>query len=42
MELVKPFANLQKAGVKVAYGSDWPVAPLDPFLALMVGVVRSR
>lgn len=42
MTLIKPFVNLQKAGVKVAYRSDWPVAPLDPFLALMVGVVRSR
>jgi predicted amidohydrolase YtcJ len=31
---------LQDAGALVVYGSDWPVDPLDPFLALSIGVLR--
>jgi predicted amidohydrolase YtcJ len=42
MKSVEPFADLQKAGAKVAYVSDRPVAPLDPFLALKFGVVGFR
>ncbi|KAH7325406.1 amidohydrolase 3 [Rhizoctonia solani] len=41
MELAEPFQPITDAGTNVIYGSDWPVDPLDPFLALKVGVTRS-
>ncbi|KAJ1300055.1 hypothetical protein OPQ81_011175 [Rhizoctonia solani] len=41
MELAEPFKPVTDAGSDVVYGSDWPVDPLDPFLALKVGVTRS-
>ncbi|CAE6374892.1 unnamed protein product, partial [Rhizoctonia solani] len=41
MELAEPFQSMTDAGSNVVYGSDWPVDPLDPFLALKVGVTRS-
>jgi predicted amidohydrolase YtcJ len=31
---------LNNAGALLSYGSDWPVDPLDPFLALSIGVLR--
>jgi len=31
---------LNNAGAMLSYGSDWPVDPLDPFLALSIGVLR--
>ncbi|CCO33919.1 hypothetical protein BN14_08006 [Rhizoctonia solani AG-1 IB] len=37
IELAEPFKPITDAGSKVVYGSDWPVDPLDPFLALKVG-----
>ncbi|KEP47470.1 amidohydrolase [Rhizoctonia solani 123E] len=41
MELAEPFQPVTEAGSNVIYGSDWPVDPLDPFLALKAGVTRS-
>ncbi|CAE6454390.1 unnamed protein product [Rhizoctonia solani] len=41
IELAEPFKPVTDAGSNVVYGSDWPVDPLDPFLALKVGVTRS-
>ncbi|WP_305821552.1 amidohydrolase [Massilia brevitalea] len=38
---VEPQAVLQQAGARVAYGSDWPVDPLDAWFALKVAVTRS-
>ncbi|MFL6710217.1 MAG: amidohydrolase [Massilia sp.] len=38
---VEPQAVLAEAGARVAYGSDWPVDPLDIWLALKVGVTRT-
>jgi predicted amidohydrolase YtcJ len=38
---VEPQALLLNAGARVAYGSDWPVDPLDIWFALKVGVTRS-
>ncbi|KAM7205414.1 Amidohydrolase family domain containing protein [Naviculisporaceae sp. PSN 640] len=33
--------QIEAAGRPVVYGSDWPIDPLDEFLALKVGVTRS-
>ena len=41
-ELVEPQAVLLNAGARVAYGSDWPVDPLDEWFALKVGVTRTN
>jgi predicted amidohydrolase YtcJ len=38
---VEPQALLWGAGARVAYGSDWPVDPLDVWFALKVGVTRT-
>lgn len=38
---VEPQAVLRDAGARVAYGSDWPVDPLDVWFALKVGVTRT-
>ena len=35
-------ADLHRAGVRLAFGSDAPVAPLDPWIALDAAVTRSR
>jgi predicted amidohydrolase YtcJ len=37
-----PLAALQRAGARLALGSDAPVAPLDPWVALAAAVARSR
>lgn len=39
--LVEPQALLLDAGARIAYGSDWPVDPLDEWFALKVGVTRT-
>ncbi|MET0266698.1 MAG: amidohydrolase [Duganella sp.] len=39
--LVQPQALLLNAGARIAYGSDWPVDPLDLWFALKVGVTRT-
>lgn len=38
---MEPSGSISRAGGRVAYGSDWPVDPLDEFLALKIGVTRS-
>ena len=38
---VEPQALLLGAGARVAYGSDWPVDPLNVWFALKVGVTRT-
>ncbi|WP_285429413.1 amidohydrolase family protein [Pseudomonas sp. fls2-241-R2A-110] len=38
---MEPSGSIALAGGRVAYGSDWPVDPLDEFLALKIGVTRS-
>ena len=38
---VEPQAVLLDAGARIAYGSDWPVDPLDAWFALKVGVTRT-
>ena len=35
-----PFRSLLDAGAPVAFGSDWPVAPLDPIAAIYAAVTR--
>nr|WP_032829603.1 amidohydrolase [Pseudomonas sp. GM74] len=40
-ERMEPSGSIAQAGGRVAFGSDWPVDPLDEFLALKVGVTRS-
>lgn len=38
---VQPQAILRQAGARIAYGSDWPVDPLDAWFALKVAVTRT-
>jgi len=38
--LIEPSGWLAEKGAKIAYGSDWPVDPLDEWFALQVGVTR--
>ena len=40
-KLVEPAGFLAEAGARIAYGSDWPVDPLDEWLALKVGITRT-
>ncbi len=37
-----PLAELRAAGVRMTFGSDAPVAPLDPWVAIAAAVTRSR
>lgn len=39
---MEPAAFLADAGARVAYGSDWPVDPLNEWFALKVGVTRTN
>jgi predicted amidohydrolase YtcJ len=39
-KLVEPAGFLNNAGARIAYGSDWPVDPLDEWLALQIGITR--
>jgi predicted amidohydrolase YtcJ len=39
--IVEPQALLLNAGARIAYGSDWPVDPLNAWFALKVGVTRT-
>ncbi len=34
------FKSLSDAGARLAFGSDWPVAPLDPFVGMDAAVTR--
>ncbi len=38
--LIEPAGFLAAQGARIAYGSDWPVDPLDEWFALQVGVTR--
>ncbi|HEX5841528.1 MAG TPA: amidohydrolase [Pseudomonas sp.] len=38
---MEPSGSIHNAGGRIAFGSDWPVDPLDQFLALKVGVTRA-
>jgi predicted amidohydrolase YtcJ len=40
-ERMEPFDKLVRAGVKVAYGSDWPVDRMNYWLALKGGITRA-
>ena len=37
---IEPAGFLSAAGARIAFGSDWPVDPLDEWFALKVGVTR--
>jgi predicted amidohydrolase YtcJ len=37
-----PLRSLLRAGARLAFGSDAPVAPLDPWVAIAAAVSRSR
>ena len=39
---MEPAAFLAAAGARIAFGSDWPVDPLDEWFALKVGVTRTN
>lgn len=39
---LEPEGFLHEAGAKIAYGSDWPVDPLNEWFALKVGVTRTN
>ncbi len=36
-----PWASILRAGGRLAFGTDWPVVPLDPILSLHVAVNRT-
>jgi hypothetical protein len=38
---MEPFDKLDRAGVRVVYGSDWPVDRLNYWLALKGGITRT-
>ncbi|KAG9195796.1 hypothetical protein G6011_00917 [Alternaria panax] len=38
---LQAYAEIEKAGRPITYGSNWPVDPLDSFLALKIAVTRS-
>ncbi len=39
---MEPEGFLHDAGARIAYGSDWPVDPLDEWFGLKVGVTRTN
>jgi predicted amidohydrolase YtcJ len=39
---MEPEGFLYKAGARIAYGSDWPVDPLNEWFALKVGITRTN
>jgi predicted amidohydrolase YtcJ len=41
-KFMEPAGYLAAAGARIAYGSDWPVDPLDEWFALKVGVTRTN
>ena len=38
--LAFPYHTFLQAGVRLAFGSDWPVAPMDPILGIHAAVTR--
>ena len=41
MAILEPAGVLAAAGARIAFGSDWPVDPLDEWFAFKVGVMRT-
>ncbi len=41
-KFMEPAGVLAAAGARIAFGSDWPVDPLDEWFALKVGVTRTN
>jgi predicted amidohydrolase YtcJ len=41
-KFMEPAGVLSNAGARIAFGSDWPVDPLDEWFALKVGVTRTN
>jgi predicted amidohydrolase YtcJ len=39
---IEPAGYLKAAGARIAYGSDWPVDPLNEWFALKVGITREN
>jgi predicted amidohydrolase YtcJ len=39
---IEPAGFLAAAGARIAYGSDWPVDPLNEWFALKVGITRTN
>jgi len=42
MRILEPAGLLAAAGARIAFGSDWPVDPLNEWFALNVGVTRTN
>ncbi|MBS0581216.1 MAG: amidohydrolase [Proteobacteria bacterium] len=42
MRITEPAGYLARAGARIAYGSDWPVDPLNEWFALKVAVTREN
>ena len=42
MRILEPAGLLAAVGARIAFGSDWPVDPLDEWFALKVGVTRTN
>ena len=42
MQRLEPAGLLAAAGARIAFGSDWPVDPLNEWFALKVGVTRTN
>jgi predicted amidohydrolase YtcJ len=42
MKILEPAGFLAAAGARIAFGSDWPVDPLDEWFAFKVGVTRTN
>ncbi|HEY7638983.1 MAG TPA: amidohydrolase [Steroidobacteraceae bacterium] len=42
MKILEPAGLLEKAGARIAFGSDWPVDALDEWFAFKVGVTRTN
>jgi predicted amidohydrolase YtcJ len=42
MRITEPAGFLARAGARIAYGSDWPVDPLNEWFALKVAVTREN
>ncbi|MGO4335424.1 amidohydrolase [Labrys sp. KB_33_2] len=41
LPFVEPYGQIYKAGARVAFGSDWPVDPLNEWYAFQIAVTRS-
>lgn len=37
---VLPLGSLERAGIRVMFGSDWPLAPIDPLVGIYTAVTR--